>query len=328
MISTLYIEESVWDHPRSRELRARFARTPVVSCDHYGEIFNRRGQNFRLQKRLPALILARKRDRLLLPAPPQYGIGEGRHFYFSHMLNCLYDCRYCFLQGMYRSAHYVLFVNYEDFQDAIVAQAGISDGPQYFYSGYDCDSLALDPVSGFCRAFLPLFQRLPQCVLELRTKSTQIRALLETEPMANCVVAFSFTPEHLRRQLERGVPPLERRLAAMEKLARRGWPLGLRFDPLIYHREHRARYEELFATLFSRLPETAIHSVSLGAFRLPEDFHRNMVRLYPDDPFLAGPFAARQGMVAYREELEAEMIAGCMRLLQEYLPAAKLFACQ
>ena len=32
------------------------------------------------------------------------------------MLNCVYDCRYCFLQGMYRSANYVLFVNYDDFR--------------------------------------------------------------------------------------------------------------------------------------------------------------------------------------------------------------------
>ncbi len=327
MISTLYIEEAVLDHPRSRELQARFPRAAVVPCRHYGEIFNRKGQHFRLQKRRPALILARKHNNFLLPAPAQYGIGGHHNFYFSHMLNCLYDCRYCFLQGMYRSAHYVLFVNYEDFQDAIQTQSGALPDTQYFYSGYDCDSLALEPLSGFCRAFLPLFRRLPHCVLELRTKSTQIRALLEMEALPNCVVAFSFTPEALRQQLEGGVPPLARRLAAMEKLARRGWPLGLRFDPLIYCRDYAALYEELFATLFARLPASALHSVSLGAFRLPEDFHRTIVRLYPDDPFLAGPFAARQGMVAYRKELEEEMLATCKQLLQEYLPAAKLFLC-
>ena len=27
-------------------------------------------------------------------------------WYFSHMLNCLYDCRYCFLQGMSRNHCY------------------------------------------------------------------------------------------------------------------------------------------------------------------------------------------------------------------------------
>ena len=30
------------------------------------------------------------------------------------MYNCIYDCRYCFLQGMYSSANFVLFVNFEE----------------------------------------------------------------------------------------------------------------------------------------------------------------------------------------------------------------------
>ena len=35
------------------------------------------------------------------------------------MYNCLFDCKYCFLQGMYSSANYVIFVNYEDYYDEI-----------------------------------------------------------------------------------------------------------------------------------------------------------------------------------------------------------------
>ena len=31
------------------------------------------------------------------------------------MLNCVYDCSYCFLQGMFNSANYLVFVNYEDY---------------------------------------------------------------------------------------------------------------------------------------------------------------------------------------------------------------------
>ena len=78
-----------------------------------------------------------------MPTPPDYGLGADRHYYFSHMLNCLYDCRYCFLQGMYQSANYVLFVNFEDFQSDIrsIAEAN-PDQQHFFFSGYDCDSLA------------------------------------------------------------------------------------------------------------------------------------------------------------------------------------------
>ena len=111
MIDTIYIERQVADHERVRELCERFPDALRVNCRTYNEVFNPKAQNFRLQKQKPSLILARKQGNLVLPAPPEYGIGEGRVFYFSHLLNCPYDCRYCFLQGMFRSAHYVLFVN-------------------------------------------------------------------------------------------------------------------------------------------------------------------------------------------------------------------------
>ena len=58
---------------------------------------------------------------------------------------------------MYRSAHYVLFVNYEDFIAGIDAEALKHDEGTVFYSGYDCDSLAMEPISAFCESFIPFF---------------------------------------------------------------------------------------------------------------------------------------------------------------------------
>ena len=52
---------------------------------------------------------------MVLEVPDNYGIGAKYNYYFSHKLNCVYDCRYWFLQGLFQSAHYVLFINYEDF---------------------------------------------------------------------------------------------------------------------------------------------------------------------------------------------------------------------
>ena len=161
MYDFIYIEDAVIDNPRVLSILKRFNKATVVPCSHYGEIFNRKAQNFRLQKKKPALILAKKYNKLVLPTPPEYGIGAKHNYYFSHMLNCLYDCRYCFLQGMYRSAHHVFFVNYEDFELEI--SKTIESNPNetiHFFSGYDCDSLALEPVTGFTDHFLEFFRKL------------------------------------------------------------------------------------------------------------------------------------------------------------------------
>lgn len=324
----IYIEEAAADHPRTRSICARFPDATKIYCTHYGEIFNRKGQNFRLQKMQPALILAHKHKGYVLPAPDGYGIGGRRNYYFSHMLNCLYDCRYCFLQGMYRSANYVIFVNYEDFQQSIIETAQQhSDEELWFFSGYDCDSLAYEPVTNFTKAFLPTFSQLSNAHIELRTKSLQIRTLLKSAPLKNCVIAYSFTPKEISLALEHGVPSIEKRIDAMLKLQQHGWRLGLRFDPMIYQEGFEALYQRLFEQLFSRLPANCIHSVSLGALRTPKAFHQNMVNLYPEEKLFAGPLEARNGMISYRKTLEEQMTTFCTAQLMQYIPRSLFFAC-
>lgn len=328
MIRLLYIEDAVSDHPRARSIRARFPDAAEVPCARWGEVFNRKSQSFRLQKQSPSLLLASKHDGFVLPTPEGYGIGGARNFYFSHMLNCPYDCRYCFLQGMYRSAHWVVFVNFEDFERAIAATVEEAAGEEcWFFSGYDCDSLALESVTGFAAHFLPLFERTAHAWLELRTKSVQVDALLEREPVERCVVAWSLSPSAVAREVEHGAPSVERRLRAAERLAERGWQLGLRFDPLLLLPDYGVQFEGLLEEVFSRLPAEALHSVSLGLFRLPRPYHRALVRLYPEEPLLAAPFEEASGLVGYRRDLAEALYADCRERLLRFVPEERFFPC-
>ena len=328
MINTLYIEENIRQHPRTLAICERFPQARQVICERYSEVFNPKAQNFRLQKQDPALILAEKYKKFALPAPSGYGVGAAKNYYFSHMLNCLYDCRYCFLQGMFQSANYVLFVNYEDFQLDIqrIAQEAAGE-PVHFFSGYDCDSLALEPVTGFAEHFIPFFSQIPNAWLELRTKSTQVRSLLNQTPYSRCIVAFSLSPEEVATKVEDKAPPLARRLDAMCKLQDQGWPLGLRFDPLIYQTHYKEHYRRLFDQVFAKVKSESLHSVSLGAFRLPEKYFKKLLKLYPDEKLFASPFQNKQGMTSYKTEIEQEMLDFCTELLLTYIPASKFFPC-
>jgi spore photoproduct lyase len=308
MIETLYIEEKLLKHPRVIEIAARFPNARKITCGRYGEVFNPKAQNFRLQKRQPALILAEKFKNFVLRTPSTYGIGASKNFYFSHMLNCLYDCRYCFLQGMYQSAHYVLFVNYEDFGNEIRRLSlDHSDEQVHFFSGYDCDSLALEPVTGFAAYFLPFFATLPNAWLELRTKSTQIRTLLTQSPLPRCIVAFSLSPDPIAQKVEHKAPSLQRRLEAIGKLQEQGWAIGLRFDPVIFQSGYQAQYRQLFEEVFARIDPERLHSVSLGSFRLPEHYFKKMQKLYPDEKLFAGPLQSSNGTIGYERPLEKEI---------------------
>jgi spore photoproduct lyase len=328
MIDTLYIEQAIATHPRVREIGSRFPNANQVMCERYGAVFNRKSQNFRLQKKNPSLILAHKFDNHVLTTPEGYGIGGRNNYYFSHMLNCIYDCRYCFLQGMYRSAHYVLFVNYNDFFSAMDAKLVAHDGEDvWFFSGYDCDSLALDPLTGFAEHLLSYLETRPHAMVELRTKSTQIRALLGQAPLSNVIVAFSLTPEPAAVALEHKTPSVAKRINAMTQLAQNGWRLGLRFDPLLDDVRFEDHYQALFRDIFDRIDPACIHSITIGPFRMPAPFFSNVVRLYPDEPLLAGSFAHREGLITYPQEREAAMLAFCLDALRAHVSGDKIFSC-
>ncbi|MFK8067531.1 MAG: radical SAM protein [Gammaproteobacteria bacterium] len=330
MISTIYIEEEIRNHPVTQKILSRFKDTTLINCERYTEVFNRNSQNFRLQKKKPSLILAKKHSGFVLKAPDDYGIDgdDSYNYYFSHMLNCIYDCRYCFLQGMYRSAHYVLFVNYDSFTNAIdQTLEKHSDQKVWFYSGYDCDSLALDPVTDFTDFILPFFRVRPNAYLEFRTKSTQIRSLLHSKPIPNCVVAFSLSPQNITEALEDKTPSLENRLEAMKKLQNAGWNIGIRFEPLIYTTDYKENYKELFSNVFNQLDVEKIHSISIGAFRVPKSYFKNMTKLYPDEKLFAGPLEENDGVIAYKNELQEEMLDWCFKNISDQFPESNLYKC-
>ncbi len=325
--SSIYIEEEIVDMPRVKDILRQLPQMPKVIVGRYGEVFNRRSQNFRLQKQKPALILAKKHGKLVLPAPSGYGFNNAPSFYFSHMLNCVYDCRYCFLQGMYRSANYVLFVNYEDFTSALQAELDEHSKGAVFYSGYDCDSLALEPVSKFTNYFIDWFARQPKATLEIRTKSTQVRSLSNRPPISNCIIAMSFTPSDIFQKWEHKVPSIDKRLEALRRLQEQGWPVALRLEPLIYQKNFAIGYEQLLTCIFDKLDAGNIHSVSTGLFRMPKTFFKNIVELYPDEPLYAQSYDQRDGLVSHSVDQETEMVEIVENLLLRYMPKTRLYRC-
>ncbi len=329
MFDRIYIEEAVRDHPRTQNILECYKSAERIGCGRYGEVFNPKKQNFRLQKQNPSLILAAKQGNRVLPTPPDYGLGADRHYYFSHMLNCLYDCRYCFLQGMYQSANYVLFVNYEHFLSDIADTLFENPSEQcFFFSGYDCDSLAMEKVTRFTNAFLPFFAQHKNAWLELRTKSVNISPLLEREPIPNVVVAYSLNPEPVATSLEHKAPSIKARLSALKKLAAAGWKVGLRFDPLIHFENGIRKYEQFVDQIFETIPSDSIHSVTLGTFRSPKNVFKKMESLYPQEPLFMGTLQLEDGAVGYQHEIEQTLFSKVEGKILQNIPRSKYFPCQ
>ncbi|MFW6363679.1 MAG: hypothetical protein ACOC0D_07510, partial [Spirochaeta sp.] len=170
-ISRLYIEKAVRSEPRVAALRSRFAHLPQTEISSYKDIFNRPGQRFQVQKQAQALILARKEPIRLYEATERVDSFHRTipvHF-VDPVRNCVYNCDYCFLQGMHSSGHLLYFVNHDEAaQEALEAA---QRQPLYLSISYLTDLLAMEDDLGVCADWIRSAAGHSDITIEIRTKS-------------------------------------------------------------------------------------------------------------------------------------------------------------
>ncbi len=328
VIDTIYIEEKVKCLDRTNEILLKFKNARHIFIEKYTEIFNKKKQNFRIQKNKQALILAYKYDNYVLETPLGFGIGDSKNFYFSHMYNCIYDCRYCFLQGMYSSAALVLFVNYEKFFEKInlIIKKNLNEKVTFF-TGYDCDSLAFEKVTGFAEYVLSNVNKKNNAQFEFRTKSVQIEPFINSRPNDNVIVAYSLMPEKISSKLDNKTPTIKKRVNAMTKISKLGWKVGLRFDPLIYHLGWKKNYSELIESILFQLNENNLHSVSFGSLRFPKEMFKKIYNMYPEEVLFSRYLTHRNSSITINSEIENEMIEFCNSIIKSNYDKIPVFSC-
>ena len=76
MIDVIYVEEGIAEHSRTQQIIKSHPKASIIPCENYKEVFNPSGQNFRLQKNKPSLILAEKKVVLHFLYHPVMELGE------------------------------------------------------------------------------------------------------------------------------------------------------------------------------------------------------------------------------------------------------------
>ena len=320
---SIYIEKDILNLKDVKIFLKKNKSKNIIQCENYKEIFNLKNQNFRLQKKNQSLILARKRNNYVLKTPDQFSIGFKEKYYFSHMLNCIYDCKYCFLQGMYNSASLVFFVNYHDFAKKIKEICENSKRAICFFSGYDCDSLALENITKFSRYFINLFRNLRGHFLEIRTKSVNISFLKNIRVADNVIIAFSLNPDSIITEFELKTPSLNKRIKAISYLQSLGWNVGLRFDPVMYSDNFEENYKYFFKEIFSNINSKKIHSITIGSFRMPKNFFSKLSKIRPFDNFLYQNYKSNKTFVSHKKKDDIQEF--CLNEIKKYTAVENIF---
>ena len=323
------MERGVLSHPRTGRILKQLRPKAVIEIDHYKDVFCRAKQNHGLQNQIPMLILAEKQDHRIYPGAPVCQDFDEKHFFYtSCVMNCMYDCAYCYLKGMYPSGNLVIFVNLEEtFREVRSRLAGNADDGEglYLCISYDTDLLALENLTGFVREWAVLAKELPQLRVECRTKCARTD-LWSTLPLAkNLIVAFTLSPQAVIECCEHRTPSLEDRIRSARAAMDAGFSVRLCFDPMIYVPEWKACYAEMIEKVKHRIAMERLRDVSVGSFRISKDYLKRLRKGQPDSAVVQFPFALDAGVYHYPDGLMNEMEEYLVGQLRECMPAERIF---
>lgn len=324
VFSHIYVEKSIVNHRRVKEILAKFPSASVIEIGHYKDIFCRSRQSRTLQYRSRKLILAAKQGMLLYRGAPVCQSFGNEHFYYtSCVMNCIYNCRYCYLKGMYPSANIVVFVNLEDIFSEV--EKVLERHSLYLCVSYDTDLPALEQTLGYVEEWRRFAGKHPDLKLEIRTKCGNPSVFRKAEPLSNVIYAFTLSPQAVITRYEQGTSSLKQRLCCADMLIRAGSPVRLSFDPMIYLPGWEAYYEEMLEQVYSGIEPEKVLDVSVGSFRISQEYLKNMRKQEPDSAVVWFPFQREEGYCHYPDELMEQMEGFLVKQLEKRIPGEKIF---
>ena len=317
LFTHIYVEQGVREHPRTERLLRSFPRAAIIPIRHYKEVFNRPAQHWRTQKPAQNLILAKREDNFLYPGSPNCPGMPGRQFLYNTLvMNCLYDCSYCYLQGLYPSAHLVVFVNLEDYFSA-TAHA-LQAGPAYIPISYDTDLLAVEHLLGYCREWGEFTCRHNDLSIEIRTKSANISAIRTLPRDERIILAWTLSPQAIVEAYEHGTPSLEARLTAIRAAQELGWPVRLCIDPVLLLDGWRDLYGGLIDEIRRKVDLSRIRDFSLGFFRMNTAHLKAIRKQRCEPPMLFANFAQEGETSSYAPAAIAEAREVLVEMLSSF----------
>ncbi|MBN1891759.1 MAG: DNA photolyase [Clostridiales bacterium] len=325
-LRTIYIENDARDYPVTRAVLAKYPGVPRVLIRNYKDVFNRPRQDSRWQAEHPALILAVRSAPFVFPGPEVcQSFGAEAFFYSGMVLNCPFDCEYCFLQGMYPGKYSVAFVNVEDFVDAIRREAARHRSMLLALS-YDTDLLAFENQYPYVRVFTEALRDIPGLILEIRTKSAVTSTYKELPPSDRLVFAFSLAPPEIQSRFEHSAASTEARLRAIETAIGAGHRVRLCFDPVFIGVVPDRVYTDFYTKVFTRLPADRILDVSHGFFRMNRSFFKRVAKMRPDSIIYSLDYDITDDVLSFSEKDQSEIRKRHLEVISKYLPKERIFA--
>ena len=323
--SHIYVEKKILNNKNTLEILSKFKDVKIIEIENYKEVFSSNNQDFHLQKLGQKLILASNKANMIYEGAVVCESFENDNFYYtSSIINCVYDCEYCYLQGVYSSGNIVIFVDIEKVFEE-VEELYNKLKTLYLCISYDTDLLAIENICGFSEKWYYFIENKKDLKIELRTKSGNIDKFLNLKPLDNFIVAFTLSPENLALKNEKYTASFKNRVKAIKELQEKGWKVRICIDPLIYSDNFEKNYSQMIEYLFNEIDKEKVIDVSIGVFRISKEYLKKMRNQNQNSEILYYPFECVDGVYTYSNKTKSYMINFIKEQFLKYIDEKKIY---
>ena len=323
--SHIYVEKKILNNKNTLEILSKFKDVKIIEIENYKEVFSSNNQDFHLQKLGQKLILASNKANMIYEGAVVCESFENDNFYYtSSIINCVYDCEYCYLQGVYSSGNIVIFVDIEKVFEE-VEELYNKLKTLYLCISYDTDLLAIENICGFSEKWYYFIEDKKDLKIELRTKSGNIDKFLNLKPLDNFIIAFTLSPENLALKNEKYTASFKNRVKSIKKLQEKGWKVRICIDPLIYSDNFEKNYSQMIEYLFNEIDKEKVIDVSIGVFRISKEYLKKMRNQNQNSEILYYPFECIDGVYTYSDKTKSYMINFIKEQFLKYIDEKKIY---
>ena len=329
VFSHIYVEQAIKDNPAVDALLKQFQNATIIYIKHYKDVFCRASQHYNRQQASHTLIIANKSGAKIYKGSPVCQSFDNEYFYYtSCMMNCIYNCEYCYLKGMYQSGYMVLFVNLQETFDEVALL--LKKHPVYLCVSYDTDLMAMENIFHLGESWCDFVNTINEqssnkLTIEIRTKCGSISNWKNLTANPNVIFAFTISPEYVIDAYEGGTSSLDSRLACAADVMEMGFPVRLCFDPMIHCPDWQKHYKAMIDKAVEAIDFSKLYDISIGSFRISKEYLKQMRRNMKDSAIANFPYENTAGFYHYPTDLQNEMEHFLLDKLTKHISPDKIF---
>jgi len=175
--------------------------------------------------------------------------------------SCGFDCSYCSIQSFYNQ-NTITFDS--TFKDKLLNLNLDKNKTYHIGTGQASDSLMFGNREGVLESLFMFARNNPNVILEFKTKSDNIKYLLDNDVPKNILCTWSLNTPTIIKNEEHLTASLEKRINAARALADKGVKVGFHFHPIVEYVGYLDEYQKVYEELLIQFKPSEVALVSFG----------------------------------------------------------------